>query len=281
MSSNHSELRRSALLTPTCRFLSLRAVTRGAEVTVLDSRPPTRCCPSRLDNLQNFLLAAPVLLFSMVAHEYAHGYAALRQGDPTAYQLGRLTWNPIRHIDPFLTILMPVMLYWASNGSFIFGGAKPVPVQPRNYRNYRRGDIIVSLAGIATNILLWPVCAVMIVGLGLLGRLLPPAVDTLSLLQLMMVQGVLFNLVLAVFNLLPIPPLDGSHVMKYLLPPAWAIRYQLLGRYGILILLVLLWTDIGKPLFMAWMKPVTVLGGSTMQFVFPYFLKSPYAMGIG
>lgn len=176
---------------------------------------------------------------------------------------------------------MPVMLYWASNGSFIFGGAKPVPVQPRNYRNYRRGDIIVSLAGIATNILLWPVCAVMIVGLGLLGRLLPPAVDTLSLLQLMMVQGVLFNLVLAVFNLLPIPPLDGSHVMKYLLPPAWAIRYQLLGRYGILILLVLLWTDIGKPLFMAWMKPVTVLGGSTMQFVFPYFLKSPYAMGIG
>lgn len=217
----------------------------------------------------------------MVAHEYAHGYAALRQGDPTAYQLGRLTWNPIKHIDPFLTILMPAMLFWASNGQFIFGGAKPVPVQPRNYRHYKRGDIIVSLAGIAVNLLLWPVCAVLIVGLGGLGRLIPPAVDTLSLLQLMMVQGVLFNLVLAVFNLLPIPPLDGSHVMKYLLPPAWAIRYQLLGRYGIVILLVLLWTDIGKPVFAAWMKPVTVLGESTMQVVFPWFLKSPYAMGIG
>jgi Zn-dependent protease len=234
-----------------------------------------------LENLDNFLLAAPVLLFSMVAHEYAHGYAALKQGDPTAYQLGRLTWNPIKHIDPFLTILMPVMLFWASNGAFIFGGAKPVPVVPRNYRNYKRGDIIVSLAGIATNIVLWPVCAVLIVALGMLGRLIPPAVDTLSLLQIMMVQGVLFNLVLAFFNLLPIPPLDGSHVMKYLMPASWALRYQMLGRYGIVILLILLWTDIGKPLFATWMKPVTVLAQSTIQAIFPYFLKSPYAMGIG
>ncbi len=234
-----------------------------------------------MPDLQNFLLAVPVLLFAMVAHEYAHGYAALRQGDPTAYQLGRLTWNPVKHIDPFLTILMPVMLYWASNGSFMFGGAKPVPVNPRNYRNYRRGDIIVSLAGVATNLLLVPVCALVIVILGLIGRVLPAAVDTLSLLQVMMVQGVVFNLVLAVFNLIPIPPLDGSHVFKYLLPPAWALRYQQFGRYGIVILLILLWTDIGRPIFSAWMKPVTVVVQSTMEIVFPYFLKSPYAMGIG
>lgn len=217
----------------------------------------------------------------MVAHEYAHGYAALRQGDPTAYQLGRLTWNPVKHIDPFLTILMPVMLYWASNGSFMFGGAKPVPVNPRNYRNYRRGDIIVSLAGVATNLLLFPVCALFIVLLGLIGRGVPAAVDTLSLLQVMMVQGVVFNLVLAIFNLIPIPPLDGSHVFKYLLPPAWALRYQQFGRYGILVLLILLWTDIGRPVFSAWMKPVTVIAQSTMEVVFPFFLKSPYAMGIG
>ena len=91
----------------------------------------------------------------------------------------------------------------------------------------------------------------------------------------------LVSVSLAVLNLLPIPPLDGSHVMKYLLPAQWAMRYQLLGRYGVVILLVLLWTDIGKPLFSAWMKPVTVLGESTMQAVFPYFLKSPYALGIG
>ncbi|HEY5545042.1 MAG TPA: site-2 protease family protein [Gemmatimonadaceae bacterium] len=231
--------------------------------------------------LDNFLLAVPVLLFSMVAHEYAHGYAALKQGDPTAQQLGRLTWNPIKHIDPFLTILMPVMLYWASNGAFIFGGAKPVPVNPRNYRNYRRGDIIVSLAGIATNLLLFPLCALIIVGLGLLGRLIPPGVETLFLVQRMMVMGILFNLVLAVFNLLPIPPLDGSHVMKWVLPPAWSLRYQQLGRYGIVILLVLLWTDIGRPFFMFWMKPVTLLAQTAIQAVFPFFLKSPYAMGIG
>jgi Zn-dependent protease len=234
-----------------------------------------------LGDLNNFLLAAPVLLFSMVAHEYAHGYAALKQGDPTAQQLGRLTWNPIKHIDLFLTILMPVMLYWASNGQFVFGGAKPVPVNPRNYRNYRRGDIIVSLAGIATNLLLFPLCALLIVGLGLLGRAIPPGADTLSLLQLMMVQGILFNLVLAIFNLLPIPPLDGSHVMKWLLPPAWSLRYQQLGKYGIVILLVLLWTDVGKPFFAIWMKPVTVLAEAAIHAVFPFFLKSPYAMGIG
>jgi Zn-dependent protease len=234
-----------------------------------------------LENLDNFLLAIPVLLFSMVAHEYAHGYAALKQGDPTAYQLGRLTWNPIKHIDPFLTILMPAMLFWASNGAFMFGGAKPVPVNPSNYRHYKRGDIIVSLAGVATNMALFPLCALMVVVFGLLGRWLPPALDTLALLQLMMVQGIVFNLVLAIFNLLPIPPLDGSHVMKYLMPPAWALRYQQLGRYGIIILLVLLWTDIGRPVFSAWMKPVTVMAQSTMEVIFPFFLKSPYAMGIG
>lgn len=217
----------------------------------------------------------------MVAHEYAHGYAALKQGDPTAYQLGRLTWNPIKHIDPFLTILMPVMLYWASNGSFIFGGAKPVPVVPRNYRNYKRGDIIVSLAGVATNMALFPVCVLLIVVLGFLGRLLPPAVETLSLLQTMMVQGIIFNLVLAIFNLLPIPPLDGSHVMKYLLPPAWALRYQQLGRYGIVVLLILFWTGAGQQVFATWMAPVTWLGGSSIRLVLPWFLKSPYAMGLG
>lgn len=234
-----------------------------------------------MDQLDNFLLAAPVLLFSMVAHEYAHGYAALKQGDPTAQQLGRLTWNPIKHIDPFLTILMPAALFWASNGQFIFGGAKPVPVNPRNYRNYRRGDIIVSLAGIVVNLLLFPICALLIVAFGLLGRLIPPGVDMLALMQQMMINGILFNLLLAIFNLIPIPPLDGSHVMKWLLPPAWSLRYQQLGKYGIIILLVLLWTDIGRPFFNFWLTPVLVVAQATIQAIFPYFLKSPYAMGIG
>ena len=101
---------------------------------------------------QQLALVGPVLLFSMVAHEYAHGYAAYRQGDMTAYQLGRLTWNPLKHIDPFMTVLLPVFLAFV--GGPIFGGAKPVPVNPRNYRHYKRGDIIVSLAGVATNVVI-------------------------------------------------------------------------------------------------------------------------------
>ncbi|MEO7511328.1 MAG: site-2 protease family protein, partial [Gemmatimonadaceae bacterium] len=233
---------------------------------------------SPLDKLQEFLLVAPVLLFSMVAHEYAHGYAALKQGDPTAYQLGRLTWNPLRHIDPFFTIILPMITFFA--GGFIFGGAKPVPVTPRNYRNYRRGDIIVSMAGIVTNLILAVASTVMIALLGLLGRALPSAVDTLAILQRMMVMGVIFNLILAIFNLLPLPPLDGSHVMKYLLPPAWAIRYQRIGMYGVVILMLMLMTRVGEPIFRMWMKPVNLLGGLLLRSISAFVLPSQYTLGM-
>ena len=214
----------------------------------------------------------------MVAHEYAHGYAALKQGDPTAQQLGRLTWNPIKHIDPFLTILMPVFTYWAMG--FVFGGAKPVPVNPRNYRNYRRGDIIVSLAGVTINFILFPLCALIIVALGFIGRAAPPALETLALLQGMMWWGVQINLLLAVFNLIPIPPLDGSHVVKWLLPPAWSLRYQQLGKYGIIVLLVLFATNAGKNALAAVMWPFRVLIQPTFEFVLPHLLKSPSDLGI-
>src|SRR3954463_9648854 len=103
----------------------------------------------------------------MVAHEYAHGYAALRQGDTTAYSLGRLTWNPIPHIDLFMTILLPLLMFVSTGGRMLFGGAKPVPVIARNYRNYKRGDIIVSLAGVATNLALAILCVPLIIGVGL------------------------------------------------------------------------------------------------------------------
>jgi len=232
-----------------------------------------------LDKLQEFLLVAPVLLFSMVAHEFAHGYAALRQGDPTAYQLGRLTWNPVKHIDPFFTIILPLITFFT--GGFIFGGAKPVPVTPRNYRNYRRGDIIVSLAGIVTNLVLAVLCTAVIALLGLIGRSLPAATDTFAILQRMFVMGVWFNLILAMFNLLPIPPLDGSHVMKYLLPPAWAIRYQQVGMYGIFILMILMMTRLGAPLLSAWMRPVSLGARSLLEAIAPFILPSPFTLGIG
>jgi Zn-dependent protease len=225
-------------------------------------------------DLRNLLLVAPVLLFSVIAHEYAHGYAALRQGDTTAYQLGRLTWNPVKHIDPFMTVLLPLMMWFTSGGRFLFGGAKPVPVNPRNYKHYRRGDIIVSLAGIATNLVLAAVCVPLVIVFGLAARSLPAATPTLSILQHMALYGISINLLLAFFNLLPIPPLDGSHVMKYLLPPAWSLRYQQLGRYGILILLALLW--VGGPVFAYWMLPSRILLGLAEGLVLPYRLPESW-----
>ena len=194
--------------------------------------PPTSG-PSELEKVGSFLLFVPVLLFSMIAHEYAHGYAALKQGDATAYQLGRLTWNPIKHIDPFMSILLPVFtfFFWG----FMFGGAKPVPVNPRNYRNYKRGDIIVSLAGVAVNFIIAIACIALVVIIGLIGQRAQGSLRELVLLQQMAIYGVVFNIILALFNLIPIPPLDGSHVLKYLLPPAWALQYQRAGRFGLLI----------------------------------------------
>jgi Zn-dependent protease len=220
--------------------------------------------------LELFLLAAPVLLFSMVAHEYAHGYAALRQGDSTAFQLGRLTWNPVKHIDPFMTVLLPIMTWFGAG--FLFGGAKPVPVVPRNYRNFKRGDIIVSLAGIASNILLAIGALLVVVLLGLIGRAVPAAAETCAILQVMMSFGIFFNIVLAYFNLLPIPPLDGSHVFKYLLPPKWAVQYQALGRFGLLILILLF--TLGSSLFGRIMLPVYVLARFAFGTVFPYLIPS-------
>ena len=176
----------------------------------------------------------------MVAHEYAHGYAALRQGDPTAYQLGRLTLNPLKHIDPWMTILMPAMLWYASNGGFIFGGAKPVPVNPSNYRNYRRGDIIVSLAGITANLILFALCFSGSIVIGLVGMAVPGTSEALGLLQRMLFWGIWLNLLLAFFNLIPIPPLDGSHVFYHFLPASIGARYRAVSRFGFLILLGLI-----------------------------------------
>src|SRR5687767_3460279 len=122
-----------------------------------------------------------MLLFSVVAHEIAHGYAALKQGDPTAYQLGRLTWNPVKHIDPFFTIILPLVMMLAGGG--VIGGAKPVPVNPRNYRNFKRGDIIVSLAGVAANAVIVVACVVLAVVVGALGQAMPGTAVTLGYAQ--------------------------------------------------------------------------------------------------
>ncbi len=223
-----------------------------------------------MDTLQSILFVAPVLLFSVVAHEYAHGYAALKQGDSTARSLGRLTWNPAKHIDPYMTVILPLIMWVASGGRMILGGAKPVPVDPRNYRNYRRGDIIVSLAGVFTNLLIALACTAVIVLLGLLARAVPAGEGTLAILQAMMVIGVQINLVLIAFNLIPIPPLDGSHVVKHLLPAPLAVRYQQVGAFGLVILIALL--AFGSGLLDIWFYPAMRFGGYLLSWTGPYLL---------
>jgi len=179
-------------------------------------------------------------LFSVVAHEYAHAEAAYRQGDDTAYMLGRLTLNPLKHIDPIMTVLVPVVL-WLSNAGFIFGAAKPVPVNPRKYRKFVRGDVIVSLAGIVVNLGLFVVFTGLFGAVGLIGQRVPSLTGSLGILQEMTYQGMRLNLVLAFFNLIPIPPLDGSHVFYHLLPPGWGLKYRQFSTLGMLPLFLILW----------------------------------------
>ena len=155
--------------------------------------------------------------------------------------LGRLTLNPIKHIDLFYTIILPLLLYFL--GGIVFGAAKPVPVNPRNFRDPVKDDIIVSSAGVLTNFLLAVFFAAVIhtiIKLGTLnGAELSPAAYTAIKVAL---WGALINLILGVFNLVPIPPLDGSHLFKYLLPPDLRVRYMKIGFFGMILVLLFLYT---------------------------------------
>lgn len=183
------------------------------------------------------LLILPVLLFSVVVHEVAHAWQALREGDPTARDLGRITLNPLRHLDPVGSLLVPLLLYFLP-GDFLFGWAKPVPVNPRNYRNYRAGDIRVSLAGIVSNLCLVALCAAVLAAMTALQGVAFPGGSISINIATMATYGIFINLVLAYFNLIPIPPLDGSHVLYHLLPPAAGARYRAMGRYGVTLLVL-------------------------------------------
>jgi Zn-dependent protease len=199
----------------------------------------------------------------------AHGWTALRQGDDTAYKLGRITLNPIPHIDPLLTILMPTLLWFATNGAFTFGGAKPVPVVTRNFRNYRKGDLIVSSAGVITNFGLALLCTILFVVAGLLHNLLGTAgTTTVITAQRMLNWGIYLNLILAVFNLIPIPPLDGSRILYHFLPPAWGARYRALDRFGFLPLLALML--LFRPVLAWLLSPVGIIYSTLMGWAAPF-----------
>ena len=211
-----------------------------------------------LPDIGQLLIILPVLLFSLTIHELAHAVTADWYGDPTARRLGRISLNPLVHLDPVGSFVLPLMAFYL--GGFIFGWAKPVPVNTANLKNHRRDFLVIAAAGPASNI-------VMAIGASVLIGVVPgglgasegiPAV--LATLGLFMVQ---FNLILAVFNMLPIPPLDGGNVLAGLLPEALAASYDRLIRpYGFLILIVLMATgwlyrliDPPYSALMRWLQP--------------------------
>ncbi len=183
------------------------------------------------------LIQIAVLLFSVILHEVAHGYAALRCGDPTAYEMGRLSFDPRRHIDIFGTIILPLILI-LMRAPLLFAWAKPVPVNPYYFRDYKRDMVIVSLAGPLSNI-------GVAIFFGLILRVIPGYGILTQILSL--IVGI--NLILAFFNLIPVPPLDGSNILAPFLPFSVREKYILVGRFGFIIIYFLLILGLGHWLF--------------------------------
>lgn len=190
-------------------------------------------------NPEFLALSIVILLFSVIVHEVMHGVVAKKFGDHTAERAGRLTLNPLPHIDLFGTILLPALLIMTGS-PILFGWAKPVPVNPLNFKNIRKGELLVSAAGILANFGLAILAAIIYHILNALPQTFPYLLG--SLLRF----TVLINLVLGIFNLFPIPPLDGSKVLLSQLPYKLAKEYQKLERFGILILLILLMIPFGR-----------------------------------
>lgn len=191
-----------------------------------------------------FIVTIAILLFSAIVHEVSHGLMAEKLGDDTAREEGRITLNPIPHIDPFGTILLPAMMWFATNGQFVFGSAKPVPVNFESLRNPKLGMALVSLAGPFSNFAL-AILFVLPLKLGL----------TNSISEPVLYQAIVINLLLGVFNLIPIPPLDGSKVIASFLPERLMYRLLELERYGFILILVFLYTGLLNTIFI----PILVL----------------------
>jgi Zn-dependent protease len=203
---------------------------------------------------QTVLIYALPVLLAITLHEAAHGYAALRLGDSTAYVLGRVTLNPIKHIDPIGTIAMPLLLYFATSGAFLFGYAKPVPVRFGNLNNPKRDMVWVALAGPASNLvqaIFWGVLLYVLLLLGVQDKFF----------FAMCKAGILVNCVMFAFNLFPLPPLDGGRILVGLLPYPYSYHVSRLEPWGFFIVMALV---IGGVINTIWMSPVM---GLTYQFL--------------
>ena len=196
-----------------------------------------------------------VLMLAFCIHECAHAWTAWRLGDPTAKMLGRITLNPVKHLDPFGSVIFPLIgLFY---GGMLFGWAKPTPVTPRNFQNYRRDDILVSLAGPASNLAMATIALILLIVLKhvVVGGTVAvatavalsqhiPGISTENLpslfpIALFLYYVILLNLLLFVFNLIPVPPLDGSHILRHFLPYGVLQVYDRIGTFGMIIIMLL------------------------------------------
>ena len=219
--------------------------------------------------IQSIILSIIPLLLAITLHEAAQGWAAKHFGDATAFMLGRITLNPLKHIDPIGTIIMPIALWVLSNGSFTFGYAKPVPVNFNNLNNPKRDMVWVAFAGPGVNLIqafIWGLIAILAAGIGLEGSMG-------QFVYGMCQAGVWINVLLFVFNLLPLPPLDGGRIAVGLLPQQQSNLLARVEPYGFYIVLALLVTNIIYPL---WLKPV---GGLTMSLI--ALLLQPFGLIFG
>lgn len=199
--------------------------------------------------IQTVAIYALPVLFAITVHEAAHGYAARHFGDNTAWMLGRVTLNPTKHIDPVGTILMPLLLYFATSGAFLFGYAKPVPVRFDRLRNPKRDMVWVALAGPAVNLaqaLVWGILLYLLQGIGL----------NEPFFAKMCQGGVLVNVVMFAFNMFPLPPLDGGRILVGLLPHRQAAMVSRVEPYGFFVVMALVVSGIVSTV---WMQPVMAL----------------------
>ncbi len=205
--------------------------------------------------IQTVTVNALPVLFAITLHEAAHGYAAKYFGDNTAWLLGRVTLNPVPHIDLVGTLIMPLIIYFATAGTFLFGYAKPVPVRFGDLRNPKRDMVWVALAGPVMNLMqafIWGVALYTLLGFNF---------DETFFLE-MCKAGVLVNIVMFAFNLFPVPPLDGGRVLVGLLPRKMAMEFSRIEPYGFYIVMVMVFLNIINPI---WMTPIMGLTFTTLD----------------